>query len=645
MTGRAARFRILTTAVVCVCVLIGLSLRAMQLTVLDAGTLQRKATRQHQQEVRLPPARGTILDRSGEMLAITRESAAVYVRPAQLAGEPGAISRVAGLLDVPTDVMLMKAMSREPFVYLNRRVSLDRWSAVEELQVSGIGSEPSRMRYYPYGALAGQVLGFTGVDGQGLEGIERQLDAVLRGEVDALDVERDARGRRIAVDGRWRPLPRVGAQIELTIDAALQHVAERELANAVHEFEADAGVAVVMAPDTGEILAMANVPLLDPNAPTDTAVAARKNRIITDFYEPGSTFKVFLAAAALDQGIVRPEDKIFCENGNYPVGNRVIHDSHPHGTLTFAQVVQQSSNIGCAKIAERLGTERYAHAIEQFGFGQPTNVELPGESAGRVRPSSRWGRIHLVTTAFGQGIAVTPLQLTRAFAAIANGGLLLRPRIIRRISDENGEAQFVSTPHVEQRVVSEATAHTLTDILVGTVENGTGKAARMPGFAVAGKTGTAQKVEVGGRYSKRARMSSFIGYVPAERPRLVILVTLDTPRKATYGGVVAAPTFRRIAEYALERMGIRPAPLPPDELPGVQLAAEVSPIEVADDAPVVVGIPSFIGLSMRDALVQAQRLGWNVQVEGSGYVTGQDPAPGAAPHGDRLALKFGAPVT
>lgn len=645
MTGRAARFRILTTAVVLVCVLVGLSLRAMQLTVLDASGLQRRATRQHQTEVRLPPARGAILDRGGEMLAITRESAAVYVRPAQLAPDPGALARVAGLLDVPADVMLTKAMSREPFVYLNRRVSLDRWSAVEEMQVSGIGSEPSRMRYYPYGALAGQVLGFTGVDGQGLEGIERQLDAVLRGEVDALDVERDARGRKIAVDGRWRPLPRVGAQIELTIDAALQHVAERELASAVREFEADAGVAVVMAPDTGEILAMANVPLLDPNAPSDTPVAARKNRIITDFYEPGSTFKVFLAAAALDQGVTRPDEKIFCENGNYPVGKRVIHDSHPHGTLTFAQVIQQSSNIGCAKIAERLGTERYAQAIAQFGFGKPTNVELPGESPGMVRPASRWGRIHLVTTAFGQGIAVTPLQLTRAFAAIANGGLLLRPRLIRRISDENGEPQFVSEPHVEQRVMAEATARTLTDILVGTVETGTGKAARMPGFAVAGKTGTAQKVEAGGRYSKRGRMSSFIGYVPAERPRLVILVTLDTPRKATYGGVVAAPTFRRIAEYALDRMGVRGAPLPADESADVQLAADLSPAEVADDAPVIAGMPSFIGLSMRDALVQAQRLGWHVQVEGSGYVIGQDPPPGAAPQGDRLALKFNSPVT
>jgi cell division protein FtsI (penicillin-binding protein 3) len=475
-----------------------------------------------------------------------------------------------------------------------------------------------------------------------LEGVERQLDAELRGEVDALDVDRDARGRRMAVDGRWRPLPRVGAQIELTLDAALQHMTERELANAVEEFDADAGVAIVMAPDTGEILAMANVPLLDPNAPDQTAVAARKNRLVTDFYEPGSTFKTFLAAAALEHGVVRPQDKIFCENGSYPVGKRVIHDAHPHGTLTFAQVVQQSSNIGCAKVAERLGIERYAEAIADFGFGRPTGIELPGESPGRVRPAARWGRIHLVTTAFGQGIAVTPLQLVRAFAAIANGGLLLRPHIIRRIVDEDPEPRYAAQPQVEQRVMSEPTARTLTDILVGAVEQGTGKAARMEGYRVAGKTGTAQKVDASGRYSKRGRMSSFIGYVPAEHPRLVVLVTLDTPRKATYGGVVAAPTFRRIAEYGLERLGVRALPPSPVEPPP---PVEPPTVAVADDAPVVAGMPSFLGLSMRDALMQAQQLGWEVRVEGSGYVVVQDPQPGTALRSDHLTLKFGSPAT
>jgi len=637
--ARAVRLRILVTSIALIAVLLGLTLRAAQLAVLQAPTLQMRATRQHQQEVQLPPERGSIVDRNGELLALTRESAAVYVRPPQLTAGPDALARVAGLLDMPVDTVMVKASSSAPFVYLNRQVSLDRWSAVEELQLPGIGSEPARMRYYPYGSLAGQVLGFIGIDGQGLEGVERQLDVELRGEVEALAVERDARGRRMVVDGQWWPLPRVGAQVELTLDADLQHVAEKELQQSVREFDADGGVVVVLAPDTGDVLAMANVPLMNPNDPGGISAAFRRNRAITDFYEPGSTFKGILAAAALEQGVVKPEDKIFCENGSYTVGRRTVHDHHPYGVLSFAQVIQQSSNIGSAKVAERLGIERYGRAISDFGFGQRTGIELPGESRGKVRPASKWGRIHLVTTAFGQGIAVTPLQLARAFAAIANGGLLLQPHIVRRIVSEDGQAQYVTHREIERRVMSEETARVLSDILRGVVENGTGKAAHMDGFAVAGKTGTAQKIEAGGHYSKRARMSSFVGYVPAERPRLVILVMLDTPRKATYGGVVAAPAFRRIAEYGLERLGIRPA---------VTIAAPAADAARpaldarADSAPVSVGVPSFLGLSMRDALVQAQRFGWEVRIEGSGYVVAQDPPPGAPPPSAELTLKFGS---
>jgi cell division protein FtsI (penicillin-binding protein 3) len=641
VTGRAVRLRILLTSIALIAVLVGLTLRAAQLAVVQAPTLQDRAIRQHHQQVKLPPPRGAIVDRYGELLALTRDSGAVYMRPPRLNAEPGALAQVAGLLDLPLDAVMVKASSSAPFVYLHRQVSLDRLSAVEELQVPGIGSEPARMRYYPHGPLAGQVLGFIGIDGQGLEGVERQFDAELGGEVEALAVERDARGRRMVVDERWRPLPRVGAQVELTLDAALQHVAERELERAVEEFNADGGVVVALEPATGAVLAMANVPRMDSNQPGGVAHEFRRNRAITDFHEPGSTFKVFLAAAALERGVVRPEEKVFCENGVYPVGRRVIHDHHPYGLITFSQVIQQSSNIGCAKVAERLGVERYAQAIADFGFGQRTGIELPGESPGMVRPAAKWGRIHLVTTAFGQGIAATPLQMARAFAAIANGGLLVRPHIVRRIVGENGEARYVTRRQVVRRVMSEKTSRKLTDILRGAVENGTGKAARMEGFAVAGKTGTAQKVEAGGRYSKRARISSFIGYVPAEQPRLLIMVMLDTPRKATYGGIVAAPTFRRIAEYGLERLGTRPtrggAVAPPEPSPPGNAPA-------ATDAPLLVGVPSFLGLSMRDAVVQAQRFGWEVRIEGSGYVTAQDPPPGASLPSAELALKFGPPT-
>lgn len=658
MTPRAVRFRITVTAVVLLTAFAGLALRAVQLAVVEGEQLRRRAERQQQAPVSLRPKRGRIVDRSGEPLALTRESAAVYVRPAEFAAGPQAVSAIAGILDLPAGLIAVKAASTSPFVYIDRRVPLNRWSAVEELGLPGIGSELTQVRYYPNGRLAGHVLGFVDIDGKGREGIERQLDADLRGEVETLDVGRDARGRRLLGDGRWRPLPRVGARVELTIDAGLQRTVENELEAAVREFAADGGTAVVMAPDTGEVLAMTSAPRFDPNRAGDSPADARRNRAITDYYEPGSTFKAILAAAALEHGVVRPGETIFCENGRYAIGRRVIHDAHPHGALTVAEVIQQSSNIGSAKVAERLGAARFAETIAAFGFGQPTGIDLPGEAVGQVRPVARWGRIHLATNAFGQGIAVTPLQLTRAFAAIANGGLLLRPFVVRRVVAEDGRVLYTGRPHVERRVMSPQIAAILTDILRGAVESGTGKAARIDGVAVAGKTGTAQKV-VDGRYAARARMSSFVGYVPADAPQLVIMVVLDSPKKATYGGVVAAPAFRRIAEYGLDRLGVRAemAVLPARQLVAAgparfgQLRVVAGPVPVVDDSVPSVdvafdrgGVPDFLGLGMRDALIQGRQLGWELRIDGSGYVVAQDPPPGALLAAGEIALKFGSNV-
>lgn len=645
MTGRAVRLRIATTAGILAMVFAALFGRAVQLTVFDGAELRRLADREHRQRVPMPAKRGPIVDRMGEPLALTRESAAVYLRPRELNAGPEALTAVARLLGLPPRVVQAKAASSAPFVWLSRQVSLDRWATVADLGLSGIGSESARVRVYPQGSLAGHVLGFAGIDGQGLEGIERVLDHDLRGEVEALDVERDARGRRmVMMDGRWRPLPRVGATVELTIDSALQHVAEAELERAVAQFQAEAASAVVLDAFTGEVLAMANVPAFDPNNYASASAEQWRNRVITDFYEPGSTFKAITAAAALDADAVKPEDLVYCENGRYAVGRRVVHDAHPKGTLSFADVIAHSSNIGTAKVAERLGRERFAATIEKFGFGAPTGIDLRGEVGGLVRPADHWGRIHLVTTAFGQGISVTPLQLARAFGAIANGGLVMRPYVVRRVVDEEGRVLRVGTPTVQARAMSPETAAVLTTILRGVVERGTGKQAQMDGFAVAGKTGTAQKVEHG-RYSARKRMSSFVGFVPADRPELVILVLLDSPRKATYGGTVAAPAFRQIAEFGLSRRGVRPYAAPvPDPVPvpaparhRVQAAAYHPPPE-----PLPGGVPSFLGLSMRDALVQARQAGLSARIDGSGYVTAQDPAVGAAPVGTTLSLHFGS---
>jgi cell division protein FtsI (penicillin-binding protein 3) len=432
--------------------------------------------------------------------------------------------------------------------------------------------------------------------------------------------------------------------VELTIDASLQEVAEAELERVVDEFDADAGTAVVLSPKTGEVLAMATAPTFDPGNFRGAAAGQWRNRAITDVYEPGSTFKAILAAAALEAGVVTPERILDCERGAYRIGKRVIHDHDPYGALTFSDVIAKSSNIGSAKVAGLLGAERFAAAIRDFGFGQTTGIDLPAETAGLVLPARRWRPIHLATNAFGQGIAVTPLQLARAFAALANGGFLMRPYVVRRVVEESGRVRHVGRPHIERRVVSTETAGQVTEMLRRVVEAGTGKAARIDGVAVAGKTGTAQKIEAGsGRYHPRDRMASFVGYLPADDPEVVILVVVDSPKKAKYGGIVAAPAFRRIAEYALTRRGVswRARQRPSAERQGLRVAAPAAArTESPSGDPIVT--PSFLGLAMREALIRAQRDGWAARVHGSGYVVAQDPPPGSLAGPREIVLEFGS---
>jgi cell division protein FtsI (penicillin-binding protein 3) len=635
------RMRIAATAGIFFMLLVIALARVFQLCVLEGASLRQLASRQQHQRVAVPPERGAIVDRNGDVLALTVDSAAVYVRPPKLDLNRNPVPMLAKTLNLPLSWVAQRAQSAEPFVWLSRGVTVEQADAIAELGLPGVGSESARRRVYPRGTLAAQVLGFAGVDSQGLEGIELLYDHDLRGAAESLSVGRDARGRRMLTEGAWQPLPRQGARVELTIDASLQQVAETELAAAVTARQAQAGIAVVMQPSTGEILALANVPSFDPNDLTSATADCRRDRVVTDSYEPGSTFKGVLAAAAIEAGVIRPDERIFCENGHYAIGRRVVHDHEPYGWLTFADVIKHSSNIGAGKVGERLGAERLATAVNAFGFGIPTGIDLPGEVGGIVRPRSKWARINVVTTSFGQGISVTPIQLLRAYAAIANGGQLMRPYIVRRVVGPDGSIVRENHPEVIGRPVSAETAHVVTSLLRGVVEGGTGTQARIDGIPVAGKTGTAQKVDgKTGRYSARARMSSFIGFVPADAPRFVILVVIDSPRTATYGGVVAAPVFKRIAEYGIDRLGLRvaaaPVPAPEAETAEAQL---VKWTVAANDR----GMPSFIGLSMRDALVRAARAGWDVHTQGSGFVVAQDPPPGAeTAQGCTLELQFGS---
>jgi cell division protein FtsI (penicillin-binding protein 3) len=501
------------------------------------------------------------------------------------------------------------------------------------LALSGTGSIPEPRRFYPHGTLAAHVLGFVNVDSQGLEGLERAFDERIRGERLEFIYERDAKGRAFTMEGARR-LPMAGSTVELTIDAGIQAVAERELAAGVEAAKAIGGVAIVADPATGEILALASVPTFDPNAEvTQRSAAWRKrtrNLAVSSVYEPGSTMKAIFAAAALEERVTAPDRQYFCENGSFRFANRVIRDSHPHGLLTFAEVIQYSSNICTSKIASQLGAARWYRYLRAFGFGQRTGVDLPAEGAGILRSVDSWAQIDLATHSFGQGIAVTPLQMVAAMGAIAHGGTLMQPHVVRRVTAANGKVLFERKPVVVRRVVSESVARTTAELLRRAVEErgGTGSRAKLDDFHTAGKTGTSQKAREGARGYSQKRIGSFVGFVPVDAPRLVALVMIDEPTTVSYGGVVAAPVFRVIATEALRILDVVPDDPDVEPLP-VQMAKRPPARSPLADLPDANETPSYIGLSLREALTQASAAGWDVDVEGWGYVMSQRPLPGA----------------
>jgi len=634
---RAVKARMVAVAGGIAVLLLMVALRIVQLTLADSPDLARLARRQQREHVQIAAHRGAILDRHGDTLASSVERPSLFVRPRRVADRARLQVAVAAALGLSAHGVAAKLASPAPFVWLKRAVSPRERDALRALALEGVGEVTEARRFYPHGTAAAHVLGLTNVDLQGLEGIERYYERDLRALPRTLEVERDARGREILSDVIGGPPIPEGATVQLTLDMALQDVAERALEQGVREARARAGTAIVLDPWTGEILALANAPAFDPNHRATAQADRRRNRAVTDVYEPGSTFKALLAAAAIEHRAARPEEMIFCEHGRYPVGKWVIHDHGSHGWLSLAEILQVSSNIGAAKIGERLGREALCGFLDGLGFGRTTGVDLPGEVGGKLRSLGEWSRISLVTTSFGQGVAVTPLQMVRAFAAIANGGLLMKPYVGMRAISPQGELMWEHHPTIVRRVMLPETARAVTAMLEGVLEEGgTGTRARVEGFRVAGKTGTAQKIAAGtGRYSARGRIASFIGFLPADAPRVAILALVDEPETSSYGGIVAAPIFRAIATGAMERLGVTPAPAPALQEATLDVRAAAVPVE----APV--GMPSFIGLSMRTALERARDLGWAVHVVGTGYVASQTPPPGAAAApGKALLLSF-----
>jgi cell division protein FtsI (penicillin-binding protein 3) len=630
-----------------------LAVRAIDLTVFRGRDFARQAARQHRQKVTLTGQRGQILDRNGELLASSLSVPSLYTRPGQLPKDPSVVRNLARAVDLGEAEVRARLERGQPFVWLRRHANPRQRERLEALALPGTGAVPEPRRFYPHGSLAAHLLGFVNIDSVGQEGLERAFDDRIRGERLELVEERDARGRAFTVEG-VRRLPRAGSTVELTLDAGIQAVAERELAAGVTAAGAKGGVAIVMDPDTGGILAMASVPTFDPNADVTSRSAAwrkrTRNLAVSSVYEPGSTMKAVFAAAALEERVTAPDRQYFCENGTFRYANRLIRDAHPHGLLSFAEVIQYSSNICTSKVAIQLGAPRWYHYLRSFGFGARTGIDVPAESSGILRPVESWALIDLATHSFGQGVAVTPLQMVTAMGAIANGGTLMKPHVVRRVVASNGKLLYAHEPEAVRRVVSEGTARTTAELLRRVVEEkgGTGSRAKVDDFHTAGKTGTSQKAREGARGYSQKRIGSFVGFVPVEAPRIVALVLIDEPTTASYGGVVAAPVFRAIATEALRILEVVPSGEPPS-FPAPRRKPPIVETQMAKRPPArfptedlaagADATANYLGLSLREALTQAHAAGWDVAVDGWGYVTAQRPLPGAARGtGRRLAL-------
>jgi cell division protein FtsI (penicillin-binding protein 3) len=532
--------------------------KAAYLQIYQGAWLSRKAADQYEKSLVIEGRRGTIFDARHREMAVSIDVTAIAAYPHQMEDRAAAARALSRPLHLNYRKLLRKLQSKRPFVWIKRQVTPKEADAVRALSLQGIDFIPERSRFYPSKTLAAQALGFTGTDGHGLEGVEFYFDKELRGAAESYTVLRDARGKSFSGVSQWIDT-HAGRNVVLTIDRTVQYLTERALQEAVDEFDARSGMALVMAPQTGAVLALAHCPFFNPNIFGAYDREKWRNRAITDPFEPGSTMKMFLAAAALESGKMTPNTIFFCENGKYRIGANVVHDTHPHGWLSLQQIVKFSSNIGAVKITETMGQKPLYSTLRQFGFGQPTGIDCPGETAGSLSPYQRWTRIDAGAISFGQGVSVSALQLITAASAIANNGVLMKPFLVQAVTDQNGRLVKSFAPTEVRRVISEQTALRLRKILkTVTSEGGTGVNAALEGFDVAGKTGTAQKTDERGRYARGRYVASFLGFAPATAPKVAILVLIDEPRKAHYGGTVAAPAFRKIAHGTLNYLNVTP---------------------------------------------------------------------------------------
>ncbi|HZS42515.1 MAG TPA: penicillin-binding protein [Polyangia bacterium] len=651
-----------------------LGYRAWVLQVESAEKLKSAAESQYLRDVELPPKRGRILDRHGAELAASAEVDSVHCNPRQIAARAPDVARaLSEPLHLDRRELEKKLRAQRYFTWIKRRITPEEARAVRELAIPGVLLEKEPRRYYPNRALGGPLIGWAGLDAVGQEGIELEYDRWLRGTRAQVPGLRDALGREVMSSGLGDVSEQAGHDLHTTIDRYLQFRLEHALAAGVGAHRAKAGVALALDPSNGEILAMAAVPSLNPNEPDGARERGARNRAVTDPFEPGSTMKTFSITGAVEAGVVKIDEHWFCENGHYPIGGRTIHDAEPIGDVTTVGVLAKSSNICTAKIAAREGRERLHDILLRFGFGRPTGVDLPGERAGQVRAAARMGPVETATMSFGQGLTATPLQVAAGYAAIANGGTWYRPHVMRRIVD--GAGQEVAAASVDgHRVLAPEVAATMRMMLGAvTQKGGTAEKLAIPGYTFAGKTGTAQKVDPLTRhYSTDKWASSFVGFAPAEDPRLVVFVMIDEPQGTHYGSMVAGPVFAEVMADALRWMNVPPnvaaaaVAAAPVEKKGASANANAGASASAnasandgdgdgdeDDAVLAIAdevegatksdVPDFTGMSVGEALDVAKRVGLRVEVLGSGYATAQSPGPGAARRGAACRVVFSPP--
>jgi cell division protein FtsI (penicillin-binding protein 3) len=629
--------------------------RAYQLQVLQSNKLAALAERQYQRIVPLVPKRGILYDRKKEELAISMEVDSVFAQPGKVVNPGETAKRIGPILGKKPEALRQKMKEDRPFVWLERGITPGQRTAIEQLNVEGVDFLKETKRFYPQGEMGCHVIGFAGVDSKGLEGVELGYEEFLRGEPGYILISKDGRGRAITPEKPAFNNSEEGCEVILTIDKNIQYVAEKELKKAVQSSSAKGGLAIVMNPRTGEVLALAIQPSFDPNRFSSFPSHVWKNRAITDTFEPGSTLKAFLLASALEERAGGPGDIFFCENGSYSVGGKVIHDSHGYRWLSLGEIIKVSSNIGASKVGQKLGREKFYRSLKSFGFGSKTGVDLPGEVPGFLPAPQHWSEVGLANISFGQGISTTALQLTTAFAALANGGILMRPYVVKTVLEGQSNSLRENQPSARRRVISPETARRVSSILkTVTEEGGTGKAASLSGYEAAGKTGTAQKALPEGRGYSDKRVASFIGFAPVENPQVIISVIIDEPAGISYGGTVAAPAFKGIAEKVLPYMGVYPKGvaylakagpqnLRDDKEPGtLRPPAPAKAIEVAEEPGVM---PDFSGKSIRQVVQVARRLGLELKLEGSGRAIAQDPAPGQILQGNaKGVVRFHSPI-